>query len=299
MNDYPNVELGKNRYEEKFDITGRFKLPNWWRLPERVRWSHTERNYRKSYDAWTAEFTFATRKYSGQWLVDDVRKRFPRLDRCVFLDAGCGSNPYKSHLPNVIGFDPGDWGGADVQWGLPGCGTIGAKQPVNHYIADNSVDAIFAIGPANHGDTTEIEEMFSTLHGLLKPRGLLYCLVKPANWAHLQVDPWRENRGLCYPWTRPAIGKFGDLCEFEFEMEPVLDGTDLGVIPTEKLEALADIEPWERTLNGAPPVETEVQDGDMYSQWQAVQRELARRINNPDAPSEIIRQRWFWIWKKI
>ncbi len=79
---------------------------------------------------------------------------------------------------------------------------------------------------------------------------------------------------------------------------PVLDGTDLGTISTEKLEYLSSIEPWEKTLYGAPPVEQEVQDGDMYSQWQAVQRELERRQNRPNDPSEVIRQRWFWIWQK-
>ena len=36
----------------------------------------------------------------------------------------------------------------------------------------------------------------------------------------------------------------------------------------------------------------------MYSQWQAVQRELERRQNRPNDPSEVIRQRWFWIWQK-
>mgnify|MGYP006234225495 FL=1 len=88
------------------------------------------------------------------------------------------------------------------------------------------------------------------------------------------------------------------MCGFSFELEPVLDGTDLGQLSDDKLYKLASIEPWEHTLNGAPPVEDEVQDGDMHSQWQAVQREIERRKNTPDAPSEIIRQRWFWIWTK-
>ena len=68
--DVPQIQLGKYRYKNKWDVTEQYKLPQWWRLPEDVRWRHTARNYRKSYDAWTAEFTFDTRKYSGQWLVD-------------------------------------------------------------------------------------------------------------------------------------------------------------------------------------------------------------------------------------
>ena len=285
--DVPQIQLGKYRYKNKWDVTEQYKLPQWWRLPEDVRWRHTARNYRKSYDAWTAEFTFDTRKYSGQWLVDRVNADNPNA---MCIDIGCGSNPYKGKIKNLIGMEPGDWGNKDVQWSI---------QPhMYKYFNDNVWDYAFAIGPLNHGDTNEIEEMLNTIHGCLRPGGRLIGLVKPANWAHLKVDPWRESRGLCYPWFRESIYMFADRCDFDFELEPVLDGTDLGNLDDERLKRLANIEPWENTLNGAPPVEEDVQDGDMNSQWQAVQREIERRKNTPDAPSEIIRQRWFWIWKK-
>ena len=284
----PKRQLGKFRFVEKKDITDRFVLPQWWRLPESVRWSHTARNYQKSYDAWTAEFTFDTRKYTGQWLVDYIQQRDPNG---LVLDVGCGSNPYKGRIKNLVGIEPGDWGSKDLQWDIMG--------HIYKYVEDNKWDWLLAIGPLNHGDTNEITEMLTTMHGCLKPGGKLVCLVKPANWAHLKVDPWRENRGLCYPWMKESIYRFGAQQDFELELAPVLDGTDLGKLTDEKLQKLADIEPWEHTLNGAPPVETEVQDGDMYSQWEAVQREIKRRKDTPDAPSEVIRQRWFWIWRKL
>ena len=66
------IQLGKQRFRKKWNVTGEINMPTWWRLPEAVRWQHTARNYEKSYDAWTAEFTFDTRKYSGQWLVDYI-----------------------------------------------------------------------------------------------------------------------------------------------------------------------------------------------------------------------------------
>jgi len=292
--DRPQVELGKFRYVQKLEVTGTFELPQWWRLPERVRWEHTARNYQKSYDAWTAEFTFATRKYSGQWLVDYINNKDPEA---LVLDVGCGSNPYKGKIKNLIGIEPGDWGSADLRWSLGEAGNM---------MCNNTFDYIVAIGPLNHGDTYEIDDMLGTIHGLLKPGGELIALVKPANWAHIKVDPWRENRGLCYPWLKKSIQKFESMHGFSSSKRavmfgvdgPVLDGTDLGTISTEKLEYLSSIEPWEKTLYGAPPVEQEVQDGDMYSQWQAVQRELERRQNRPNDPSEVIRQRWFWIWQK-
>ena len=283
----PTQASGRNRYIAKNDITDRFELPQWWRLPESVRWSHTARNYQKSYDAWTAEFTFDTRKYSGQWLVDYINTRGPND---LVLDVGCGSNPYKGKIKNLVGMEPGDWGSKDLQWNI--------MDHIGKYLEDNKWDWLLAIGPLNHGDTHEIEEMLTTMHGCLRPGGKLVGLVKPANWAHLKVDPWRENRGLCYPWLEKSIYMFMERCEFELDMAPVLDGTDLGTLTDEKLEKLASIEPWEHTLNGAPPVEPEVQDGDMHSQWKAVQREIYRRKNTPDEPSEIIRQRWFWIWSK-
>ena len=290
MNDKTvNIRLGEFRYAKKRDITNKFELPQWWRLPPQVRWSHTARNYKKSYDEWTAEFTFDTRKYTGSWLVDYVNKRKPNG---LCLDVGCGSNPYKPHIKNVIGMEPGDWGNGDVQWNI--------MDHLVKYFDDHTFDFIFAIGPFNHGDTYEIEEMLTTLHGLLKIDGQMLCLVKPANWSHLKVDPWAESKGLCYPWMKESIYNFARLCDYEFVMEPVLDGTDLGTLTDEKLQKLASIEPWEHTLNGAPPVESDVLDGDMHSQWQAVQRELKRRNENKELSqaSETIRQRWFWIWRK-
>ena len=280
------IQLGKQRFRKKWNVTGEINMPTWWRLPESVRWQHTARNYEKSYDAWTAEFTFDTRKYSGQWLVDYINAENPDAQ---VLDVGCGSNPYKGKIKNIIGIEPGTWGNGDLRWSL--------REAV-HKLKDGSFDFITAIGPLNHGDTQEIDEMITTMHGLLKPGGKLIALVKPANWGHIDVDPWRENRGLCYPWTKSCIKEFGEMHEFDVVMEPDLDGTDLSTLTDEVLHKLAAIEPWERTLDGNRPYEEEVQDGDMYSQWVAIQNEVNRRQTAPDTPAQIIRQRWFWIWQK-
>ena len=81
--------------------------------------------------------------------------------------------------------EPGDWGSKDVQWSI---------QPhMYKYLSANAWDYAFAIGPLNHGDTNEIKEMLHTIHGCLRPGGKMVGLVKPANWAHLKVDPWRES----------------------------------------------------------------------------------------------------------
>ena len=42
--DVPQIQLGKYRYKNKWDVTEQYNLPQWWRLPEDVRGRHTARN---------------------------------------------------------------------------------------------------------------------------------------------------------------------------------------------------------------------------------------------------------------
>jgi len=101
------------------------------------------------------------------------------------IDVGCGANPFKGHISNLIGIDPA-FDQADVKCGI------------DEYETDQQFDVAFCLGSINFGEVTDIERQIAKVITLLKPTSRIY---------------WRSNPGLqdhkneeCklipfYPWS--------------------------------------------------------------------------------------------------
>jgi len=101
------------------------------------------------------------------------------------IDVGCGANPFKGHIPNLIGIDPA-FDQADVKCGI------------DEYQTDQTFDVAFCLGSINFGEVSDIERQIVKVITLLKPTARIY---------------WRSNPGLqdhkneeCklipfYPWS--------------------------------------------------------------------------------------------------
>ena len=101
------------------------------------------------------------------------------------IDIGCGANPFKGHIPNLLGIDPA-FDQADI------------KCTIDEFSTDVKFDVAFCLGSINFGDVNDIERQIAKIVTLLKPTARIY---------------WRSNPGLqdhnneeCkqipfYPWS--------------------------------------------------------------------------------------------------
>ena len=71
------------------DITGQFELSDWWNKSIEERdsdWKATYTRKELGYDEYVGKFTYDTRKFTGEFLLKEIKKD----GSCVFvLDVGC------------------------------------------------------------------------------------------------------------------------------------------------------------------------------------------------------------------
>ncbi|RSZ58874.1 class I SAM-dependent methyltransferase [Massilia atriviolacea] len=116
---------------------------------------------------------------SGYALVDRVNALRPRF----VVDVGCGFNPFKGKIPNLIGIDIAN-DGADLQ-----CDLHDAP------FADAAIDVCLALGSINFGDRAAILAALRKVHAWLKPGGSLFMRANPGEpiGAAITVFPWDEE----------------------------------------------------------------------------------------------------------
>lgn len=191
-------------------ICGKYEVPKFFRDEWEVRWKTISANYRLKYDDYVGKFTFKTRKYTGQYLVDLIKSESGEDARV--LDVGCGINPFKEHFKNIIGVDPGDWGNADMQMDL--------NQAYNLFYP-HSFDWILSIGYLHHMNEHEMHIAIEQIKELCAYNGKMACLINPVN-----------NGGhKLYPMDRETIDILTAQHGLQYFMEPVLDYTDVSKIP--------------------------------------------------------------------
>ena len=102
------------------------------------------------------------------------------------LDVGCGYNPYKNLIKNLVGIDPAN-DAADH------------KEQIEFFDTDQRFDVAFCLGSLNFGDKTVVEYQIGRIMRLMKPKSKIYWRCNPGNYDHnnqeqyqIQFYPWRE-----------------------------------------------------------------------------------------------------------
>lgn len=122
-------------------------------------------------------------KYTGDYLITKIN------DGERVIDIGCGLNPYRGRIPNLIGIDPA-FPEADFQLSL------------EDYAKQNNVirfDVAFCLGSINFGSVEDIEYQISLIVQLLKTKhSRIYWRCNPGRKDHKNVECQEID---FYPWS--------------------------------------------------------------------------------------------------
>jgi SAM-dependent methyltransferase len=117
-------------------------------------------------------------QYSGWALVDEINKHDPK----AVLDFGCGYNPFKGRIKNLVGIDPYN-NCADYMVDI-----------LEFKVEPASFDHIIVFGSLNFNSRDDIEKRFKRLTELLMPGGKMYFRVNPGiTWPtgpYVDIFPW-------------------------------------------------------------------------------------------------------------
>jgi hypothetical protein len=126
-------------------------------------------------------------EFTGWALVDKIKP-----GECV-LDVGCGDNPFKGVIPNLVGIDPA-FLEADVN-----C-------TIEEFESDKLFDVAFCLGSINFGTQETIERQIAKVLLLVKSGGRIYWRCNPGQQDHgnkeceaIEFYPWsiEEHVRLC------------------------------------------------------------------------------------------------------
>jgi SAM-dependent methyltransferase len=117
-------------------------------------------------------------QYSGWGLVDEINKANPKS----VLDFGCGYNPFKGRITNLVGIDPYN-NCADYMVDI-----------LEFKVEPESFDHIIVFGSLNFNSRDEIDERFAKLVSVLMPGGKMYFRANPGilwpNGPYVDIFPW-------------------------------------------------------------------------------------------------------------
>jgi SAM-dependent methyltransferase len=124
-------------------------------------------------------------QWTGWRIAEEINKTDPRN----VLDVGCGYNPFKERIPNLVGIDPYN-DCADFMIDI-----------LDYRVEPESFDHIIALGSINFNSRNDIEVRFKKIVELLKPGGKLWMRANPG-LDHDGVNtpnkgPWVE----IFPWS--------------------------------------------------------------------------------------------------
>ena len=120
-----------------------------------------------------------TYHWTGYRIAEEICRMNPRR----VLDVGCGYNPFKGRIPNLIGIDPYN-NCADLMVDI-----------LDYHVEPASHDHVIALGSINFNSREEIEERFAAVVNLLAPNGHLWMRCNPGH-SH-KNRPWIE----IFPWS--------------------------------------------------------------------------------------------------
>lgn len=137
-------------------------------------------------------------QYSGLTLVD----RIPVGSQV--LDVGCGTNPFKGLIPNLVGIDPAN-------------NSSDFKVSIEDFVTHQKFDVALCLGSVNFGDVHDIERQIGKIISLLKQSATIYWRCNPGLPDH--------NNDQCqnipfYNWTFDEHVRLSEL--FGFRMTEFL-----------------------------------------------------------------------------
>ncbi len=117
-------------------------------------------------------------QYSGWGLVEEINKQDPK----AVLDFGCGYNPFKGRIKNLVGIDPYN-NCADYMVDI-----------LDFKVEPESFDHIIVFGSLNFNSRDEIDERFTRLVSVLMPGGKMYFRANPGilweKGPYVDIFPW-------------------------------------------------------------------------------------------------------------
>ena len=114
------------------------------------------------------------------------------------LDVGCGHNPFKALLPNVVGVDPA-FDEADF------------NVTIEEFYATKKFDVATCLGSLNFGDDAVISRQINKMVSHLKPNSRVYWRLNPGRRDHAS----EKCQGIpFYPWSHRRLQDFAELFDF-------------------------------------------------------------------------------------
>lgn len=101
------------------------------------------------------------------------------------IDVGCGRNPFKGQIKNLVGVDPA-FDQADV------------KCTIDDFVTDQKFDIALCLGSINFGTVADIERQIAKIVSLLKPEAKIFWRCNPGQTDH--PDP-ACNAIPFYAWS--------------------------------------------------------------------------------------------------
>lgn len=152
-----------------------------------------------------------THSESSENLVDWLNDQKANL----ILDCGCGTNPYKGLVPNVIGMDAANYPEAD----------IGGMSVEEVYAAnifqDGCADIVMALGSINFGTYENVKNMIQTLTKWCKPGGTIVLRARLMDHTYMGNNKPYDH----YQWDIDSIynltKEMSDVVEFQ--REPIIE----------------------------------------------------------------------------
>lgn len=136
------------------------------------------------------------------------------LNAKLIIDVGCGTNPYKEHVNNLIGLDVGNYTEADINLSC---------QEVNqlNIFQKNCADAVLALGSINFGTWEDVKDQINICVDWCKPGG--YILLRARLNDHTELN--LKKNFLQYGWKVQDIYDLTSEWEdrVEFYKEPVVE----------------------------------------------------------------------------
>jgi hypothetical protein len=127
-------------------------------------------------------------EHTGWSLVDEINQLNPER----VLDVGCGYNPFKGRINNLIGIDPYN-DAADYEVDI-----------LDYKVRPESHDVIIALGSINFNSLDEIQQRFEHCVNLLRPGGKFFLRANPGI-SH-KTGPWVD----IFPWTFEVVNEFAE-----------------------------------------------------------------------------------------
>jgi hypothetical protein len=118
-------------------------------------------------------------QWTGYRIAEEICRANPRK----VLDVGCGYNPFKGRIPNLVGIDPYN-NCADFMVDI-----------LDYHVEPASYDHVIALGSINFNSREDIEERFAATVNLMAPNGHLWMRCNPGH-SH-KNGPWVE----IFPWS--------------------------------------------------------------------------------------------------